>query len=205
MVVSSPSLHYKQQFSTFGTAAVFYYLKISRASNVREFEDIWENFLRSFWCWFDMDLTSVFIFCSCVWCMLLTAVTAVPLSKQQHSKTIDKHQDSSPIDATNTEVEPSHKNPEDNAALLQDILTSVKDIVPKINASADDVPVKHLLKRRRGRRRRGFGYRTTCIPKKKQMCQIFTVNGITKPYCLTVDTTECTALDWTLCSWQKWM
>ena len=133
-----------------------------------------------------------------MWCVLLTSVTAVPLSeKQQHSTTIDKQQDSSPIDAINTEAEPNHKNPEDISGLVQDILTSVKIFVPEIHTSAaENDPVKHLLKRRRRRRRRrGFGYRTTCIPKKKQMCQIFTVNGITKPYCLTVDTTECTALD----------
>ena len=121
----------------------------------------------------------------------MTLVTAAPLSidKQQHSATIDQHQD----DEINTEAELNHKNPEDISSLLQDILTYVK-IVPEIQASTENVPVKHLLKRRR-RRRRGFGYRTTCIPKKKQMCQIFTVNGITKPYCLTVDATECTALD----------
>ena len=143
-----------------------------------------------------MDLYSTFFFFNCMWCMLLAVVTAAPVSKKRHHSTIiGKHQDPSFIAAINTEAESDPKNPEDMSDLVQDILTSVKIFVPEIQGSAENVPVKHLLKRRRRRRRRGFGYRTTCIPKKKQMCQIFTVNGITKPYCLTVDATECTALD----------
>ena len=48
---------------------------------------------------------------------------------------------------------------------------------------------------RRSRQRRGFGYRTKCIPMKERVCQMFTVRGVTKAYCVYIKTDMCTALD----------
>ena len=56
-----------------------------------------------------------------------------------------------------------------------------------------EVPIKSLMTKRRYRR--GFGYKTKCIPMKMKKCQIFKVNGLVKDYCIMYATVMCTALD----------
>ena len=70
-------------------------------------------------------------------------------------------------------------------------------------AQKSDIPLQksenlvstRRIKMRTSRRRRGFGYRTKCIPVKERVCQMFTVRGVTKAYCVYIKTDMCTALD----------
>ena len=48
---------------------------------------------------------------------------------------------------------------------------------------------------RGGRHRRSYSLKSKCFPSFKKVCKIFTVNGVTKPYCVHVKQSLCYALD----------
>ena len=47
----------------------------------------------------------------------------------------------------------------------------------------------------KGRYRRGLGYRTICIEKRKTFCTLIEYGGVLKKYCITKNTLHCTGLD----------
>ena len=75
------------------------------------------------------------------------------------------------------------------AFLLIECIYPMEDSTQRLDLTLD-VPVQRV--------RRSSGYRTYCIPKMKSICAMFTVDGISKKYCVSVKTSHCTALDkWT--------
>ena len=60
-------------------------------------------------------------------------------------------------------------------------------------ATTETLDLKHLVHGRR--HRRSYSLKSKCFPSFVKMCKIFTVNGITKPYCVHVKKLLCVALD----------
>ena len=68
-------------------------------------------------------------------------------------------------------------------------------IFVSVVAASNIQPGKDEFSRVHHRVRRVTGYRMKCVPEMKTVCSTFTYNGLSRKFCFTVKTKQCTSLD----------
>ena len=140
-----------------------------------------------------MEMTaSSLIWMTTAWlCTILSAVVATPI-KEVSLYATGMSTGTGHISVVATEDKFTYLSHTENSTPSKAAFSSAFNI-PHTNV----LSLKHVGIKRHTRTRRGMGYRTKCTSgtKQKKVCMVFTVNGVTKPYCITVNVKDCTALD----------
>ena len=92
-------------------------------------------------------------------------------------------------EVTNTDVQKIDKKPGRNKNGSSEINLAVDAVIVKAVPSIQPSHSAHH------RVRRSFSYKMQCIPTTTKKCKIFTVSGMTKPFCAYVVKKHCFALD----------